>query len=61
MLIYQAPVIIVGHGGSLVDSAPFVWKVAGSKSAFRPKGHGFDSRSSHHVSILGKSFTRSCL
>jgi len=29
--------------------------------AFRPKGHGFDSRSSRHVRTLGKFFTRSCL
>ena len=28
---------------------------------FQPKGHGFDSRSSRHVGILGKSFTYSCL
>ena len=36
----------VGHGGS---------------SAFRPKGHRFESRSSCHSGTLGKSFTRSCL
>ena len=29
--------------------------------AFRPKGHGFESRSSRHVGTLGKSFTRSFL
>ena len=40
--------IVCGHGGSLVDS-------------FRLKGRGFESRSSHHVATLGKSFTRSCL
>ena len=28
---------------------------------FSPKGHGLKSRSSHHVKILGKSFTRNCL
>ena len=28
---------------------------------FRPKGRGFEFRSSRHVGILGKSFTRSCL
>ena len=28
---------------------------------FRPKGHGFASRSSHHVGTLDKSFTSSCL
>jgi len=27
--------------------------------AFRPKRHGFKSRSSRHVGTLGKSFTRS--
>ena len=27
--------------------------------AFRPKGHGFDSRSSRHVGTLGKFFTHS--
>jgi len=30
-------------------------------NAFRPKGYGFDSRSSRHVRALGKSFTHSCL
>ena len=30
-------------------------------SAFRLKGGSFESRSSHHVETLGKSFTRSCL
>ena len=29
--------------------------------AFRLKGHGFDSSSSHHVGTLGKSFTHSSL
>ena len=29
--------------------------------AFRPNGHGFDSRSSRHVGTFGKSFTHSCL
>jgi len=29
--------------------------------AFRPKSRGFESRSSHHIGTLGKSFTRSCL
>ena len=29
--------------------------------AFRPKGHGFDSRSSRHVWTSGKFFTHSCL
>jgi len=33
----------------------------GRVDAFRPKGHGFDSRSSRQVVTLGKSFTHSCL
>src|SRR6218665_1689166 len=37
-----------------------VWRT-GRVDAFRPKGHGFDSRFSHHVVTLGKSFTHSCL
>jgi len=37
--------MIVGHGGSFVDSTPFVWKVV----SFNPVG------------TLGKSYTRSCL
>jgi len=35
------------------------WRI-GWVDAFRPKGHLFDSRSSH-VGTLGKSFTHSCL
>src|SRR6218665_59112 len=33
---------------------PFVWRVwrIGRVNAFRPKGHGFDFRSSHHVGTL---------
>ena len=37
-----------------------VWRI-GKVNAFRPKGHGFDSRSSRHVRTLDKSFTRNCL
>ena len=37
-----------------------VWRI-GRVDAFRPKGHGFDSRSSRHVSTLGKSFIYSYL
>ena len=37
-----------------------VWHIS-RVDAFRPKGHGFDSRSSRHVGTLGKSFTHSCL
>src|SRR6218665_1112291 len=33
----------------------------GRVDAFRPKGHGFHSRSSHHVGTLLKSFTHRCL
>ena len=42
---------IVGHGGFNV----------GRFVAFRPKVHGFESRSSRHVGTLGKSSTCSCL
>ena len=37
-----------------------VWHI-GRVDAFRPKGYGFDSRSSHHLGTLGKSFARNCL
>src|SRR6218665_39270 len=37
------------------------WWLIGTFVAFRPKGRGFESRSSLHVRSLGKSFTRSCL
>src|SRR6218665_450764 len=40
---------IVGRSGSLLDSAPFVLRVAGSNPPIR------------HVGTLDKSFTRSCL
>ena len=40
---------IVGRGGALVVNA------------FRPKGHGIDSRSNRHVRTLGKFFTHRCL
>src|SRR6218665_4152481 len=33
----------------------------GRDDAFRPKGRGFEFRSSLHVGTLGKSFTHSCL
>src|SRR6218665_1337182 len=36
------------------------WWLIGRVDAFRPKGHGFDSRSNRHVGTLGKSFTHSC-
>ena len=36
------------------------WRI-GRSHAFRPKGRGFESRSSRHLGTLGKSFTRSCL
>ena len=38
-----------------------VWWLIHSVDACRPKGRGFDSRSSRHVETLGKSFARSCL
>src|SRR6218665_3941128 len=37
-----------------------VWRI-GRDDAFRPKGHGFDSRSSRHVGTLYKFLTHSCL
>ena len=37
------------------------WWLIGRFVAFRSKGNGFKSRSSHHVGTAGKSFTRSCL
>src|SRR6218665_1823858 len=37
------------------------WWLIGRFVAFRPKGRGFESRSSRHTGTLGKSFTRSCL
>ena len=36
------------------------WRL-GWVDSFQPEGHGFDSRSSHPVGTLGKSFTYSCL
>src|SRR6218665_530706 len=56
-VLYEVPdfiilqISLVGHGGSLVDSAPFVRRVVGSNLAL----------DSHHVKILGKSFTHSVL
>src|SRR6218665_3960958 len=41
---------VVGH----------VWRI-GSVDAFDTKSQGLDSRSSHHVGTLSKSFTHSCL
>src|SRR6218665_2680834 len=37
-----------------------LWRI-GRVDAFRPESCGFESRSSRHVGILGKSFTYSCL
>ena len=37
-----------------------VWRI-GRVDALRPKGHGYDFRSSRHVGTLGKSLTHSCL
>ena len=36
------------------------WRI-GRVDAFRPNGHGFDSRSIRHVGTLYRSFTHSCL
>src|SRR6218665_3917298 len=37
------------------------WWSIGRVDAFRPKDHGFESRSIRHVGTLGKSFTHRCL
>ena len=37
------------------------WWHIGGFDVFRPKDREFESRSSRHVRILNKSFTRSCL
>src|SRR6218665_416649 len=37
------------------------WGLIGRFVAFRPKGCGFQSRSSRRVGTLGKSLTHSCL
>ena len=39
----------------------WTWWRLGWYDHFQPEGHGFDSRSSHQVGTLGKSFTCSCL
>ena len=36
------------------------WRI-GRVDAFRPKGHGFDFRSSRHTGTLDKSLTHNCL
>jgi len=38
-----------------------VWWLICRFDALCLKGRGFESRSSHHVETLGKSFTRNCL
>ena len=37
------------------------WWLIGRFEGFRPKGPGFESRSSRRVETLGKSFTHNCL
>ena len=44
----------------VISSQNCGWRI-GWVDAFRPKGRGFDSRSSRHVEALGKSFTRTSL
>src|SRR6218665_3689119 len=39
---------------------PTTWWLIFRVDVYRPKGRGFDSRSSRHVGTLGKSFARSC-
>ena len=36
------------------------WWLIGKVDAFRPKGHGFDTRTSRHVGTMGRSFIHSC-
>ena len=70
---YYSYINIVGHGGSLIESTPFVRRV---NQSFSINQHSiksinirliasisswFKSRSSRHVGTLRKSFTRSCL
>ena len=38
-----------------------MWWRFGRVDAFRPDGHGIDSRSSRHVGTLGKFLTHSCI
>src|SRR6218665_4071227 len=47
----------------LAKKSRFVGHVShiGRVDAFRQKGHGFDSRSGHHVGTLGKSLTHNFL
>ena len=47
---YSYQTTFVGH----------VWLI-GRDDTFRPKGHGFDSRSSRHVGTLGKFLTHNYL
>ena len=42
-------------------NALVTWWCFGRVGGFRPKGHGFDSRSSRHVGTLGNFLTHSCL
>ena len=39
----------------------WAWWLIGRFVAFSSRGRGFESRSSHHIGTLGKSFIRSCL
>ena|SRR6218665_1957687 len=55
--IIRRPTIRRGH-----FRAEAWWRI-GRVDAFRPKGHGFDSRSiaATYIGTLGKSFTQRCL
>src|SRR6218665_1998027 len=46
------------HGDSGEQVSCGTWWLTDRFDAFRPKGRGFESRSSRHVGTLGKSFTR---
>ena len=51
-LLYREIADVRGHDCTIL---------IGRFGPFRPKGRRFESRSSHHVWTLGKSFTRNCL
>src|SRR6218665_1466011 len=51
---YAGGIDSLSIGMHATHAPPFVWRVwrIGRVNAFRPKGHGFDFRSSHHVGTL---------
>ena len=53
--------VLLEHKAFTCSSTSGAWWRIGWFVAFGPKGRGFESRSSRHVGILGKSITRCCL